>query len=133
EFQRTTGRKDGSMKRIAQCAVACLLGASSSWAQTPTAFSSGSLWVADYSAASLRAAVSAGKNTLIYSGGSSLSVPNHVEVARYVAKRVAEELGDALVLPVVPDSPQSGDRAYRDIMSAVSAARFTSVFVIADE
>jgi hypothetical protein len=121
------------MKRIAQFAVACVIGASSSWAQSPAAPAAGSLWTADYSTASLRAAASAGKNTLIYSGGSSLSVRNHVEVARYVVRRVAEELGDALVLPVLPDSAQSNDRACRDIMAALAAAPFTSVFVIADE
>ena len=121
------------MKRLAQSVVASLIGASSAWAQSPLASSSDSLWTADYSAASLRAAASAGKNTLIYSGGSSLFVSNHVEVARYVVRRVAEELGDALVLPVLPDSPQSNDRAYRDIMAALAAATFTSVFVIADE
>ena len=58
----------------------------------------------DYSQAELEAAVASGKTTLIYSGGSSMAVANHVEVARYVARRVAEELGNALVLPVTPDA-----------------------------
>ena len=63
--------------------------------------------MADYSPAELEAAVASGKTTLIYSGGSSMAVANHVEVARYVARRVAEELGNALVLPVAPDAPAS--------------------------
>ena len=58
-----------------------------------------SVFIEDYSQAELEAAVASGKTTLIYSGGSSMAVANHVEVARYVARRVAEELGNALVLP----------------------------------
>lgn len=70
---------------------------------------------------------------LIYSGGSCPSVAHHVEVARHVVRRVAEELGHALVLPVLPNPPQSNDRAHRDIMGALAAATFTSVLVTADE
>ena len=57
--------------------------------------------------ASLEAAVASGTTTLIHSGGSSMEVANHVQVARYVAQRVAEELGNALVLPVMSDAPAS--------------------------
>ncbi len=121
------------MKGIVLCLMACLISASFAQAQSSAALPSSSVWIADYSAASLRAAVLTGKSTLIYSGGSSLSVTNHVEVARYVVRRVAEELADALVLPVVPHAPGSYEKAYRDITGAVATASFTSVFVIADE
>ena len=120
------------MRRIAYAVCLCVIFASLSWAQSSTGPSK-SVWTADYSAADLRAAVSAGRDTLIFSGGSSLSVANHVEVAKYVVRRVAEELGRALVLPVVPDSPGGGEKAYRDLSAALAAAPFVSVFVIGDE
>ena len=71
----------------------------------------------DYTPTSLTAAVASGKTTLIYSGGSSTAVANHVEVARYVARRVAEELANALVLPIrsdVSESPASRRSGARD-------------------
>jgi len=98
-----------------------------------------SVFMADYSQAEIEAAVAAGKTTLIYSGGSSMAVANHVEVARYVARRVAEELGDALVLPVTADKPAPRRRsggavdAYDVVSRALHAGRFTNVVLIADE
>ena len=98
-----------------------------------------SVLFADYSEAEIEAAVAAGKTTLIYSGGSSMAVANHVEVARYVARRVAEELGDALVLPVTADNPAPRRRsggavdAYDVVSRALHAGRFTNVVIIADE
>jgi 4-carboxymuconolactone decarboxylase len=95
-----------------------------------------SVFFADYSQEEIAAVVAAGKTTLIYSGGSSMAVANHVEVARYVARRVAEELGNALVLPVTPDA-QSRRRgavdAYDIVTRALHAGHFTSVVIIADE
>jgi len=121
------------MKGVALCVLLCVLGVLPSWAQSPPVSSAASVWIADYAPDGVRAAVASGRNTLIYSGGSSLSVANHVEAARYVARRVAEELGDALVLPIAPDSPGAADRAYRDIAAAAQAAPFKIVVVIADE
>ena len=98
-----------------------------------------SVFFADYSQEEIAAAVAAGKTTLIYSGGSSMAVANHVEVARYVARRVAEDLGNALVLPVAPDKPaarrQSASTigAYEVVSHALHAGRFTKVVIIADE
>lgn len=102
-----------------------------------------SVWIADYSESEIEAAVASGKTTLIYSGGSSMAVANHVQVARYVARRVAEELADALVLPVTPDAPASvrsrgagrgaPGGAYEIVSRAIRAGRFTNVVVIADE
>jgi 4-carboxymuconolactone decarboxylase len=100
-----------------------------------------SVFIADYSPSELDAAIASGRTTLIYSGGSSMAVANHVAVARYVARRVAEELGNALVLPVTTDTPASSRRgagrgasdAYDAVSGALHAGRFTSVVVIADE
>ncbi|HVY64061.1 MAG TPA: hypothetical protein VHH11_04485 [Gammaproteobacteria bacterium] len=100
-----------------------------------------SVFIADYSQAGIAAAVASGKTTLIYSGGSSMAVANHVEVARYVARRVAEELGNALVLPVTPDTPARPGRAggrgavdpYDVVTRALHAGRFTNVVILADE
>ena len=97
-----------------------------------------SVFFADYSQEEIEAAVAAGKTTLIYSGGSSMAVANHVEVARYVARRVAEELGDALVLPVTPDTTAARRRdgvvdAHEIVSRALHAGRFTDVVIIADE
>jgi 4-carboxymuconolactone decarboxylase len=95
----------------------------------------------DYTAETVKAAVASGKTTLIYSGGSSMAVGSHVQVARYVAQRVAEELANALVLPVTPDaaaSPTSRRRgapadAYDLVSRAIRSGGFESVVIIADE
>jgi 4-carboxymuconolactone decarboxylase len=97
-----------------------------------------SVWLPDYAPGELDAAVAAGKTTLIYSGGSSMAVANHVETARYVARRVAEELGDALVLPITPAGSnrlagRGKPSAYDTVSAALRANRFTRVVVIADE
>ena len=121
-------------------AVLPLLLATVASAQTPAA-SPRSVWIADYSPDGVKTAVAAGKTTLIYSGGSSMAVANHVEVARYVARRVAEELGNALVLPIVPTPARAGSAAanrgsdgpFEIVTRAVAAADFKEVFVVADE
>jgi 4-carboxymuconolactone decarboxylase len=131
-----------SIQRFASLAVAAALLLSSSLAGLLPAGAAAlprSVWMADYTPDEMDAAVGSGKTTLIYSGGSSMAVANHVEVARYVARRVAEELGNALVLPVIPEEPsrRSSGRdsidAYEIVSRALRARRFTNVVVIADE
>ena len=106
-------------------------------AETPTP--SRSVWTADHSQDEIEAAVASGKTTLLYNGGSSMAVANHVEVARYVARRVAEELGNALVLPVTASAPsrrssaRSAPDAYELVSRALRASRFSDVLIIADE
>ena len=129
------------MKTAAVLMLACLLGAPL-WAQSVTP--ARSVWMEDHTAATVEAAVASGTTTLIHSGGSSMEVANHVQVARYVAQRVAEELGNALVLPVMPDAPASptsrrpaasgapGD-AYDSVSRAIRAGGFKDVVIIADE
>jgi hypothetical protein len=101
-----------------------------------------SVWMDDHSAEGVKAAVAAGKTTLIYSGGSSLAVANHVQVARYVAQRVAEELTNALVLPIIPSAPGTAANrpgttgpadAYGVLNRAITSNGFRNVMVIADE
>jgi hypothetical protein len=116
-------------------AIGCLP-ALSSWAQPVPP--SRSVWIDDYTPATLTAAVASGKTTLIYSGGSSTAVANHVEVARYVARRVAEELANALVLPIRSDVAESASRdeaatAYEAVSAAIRSGGFEDVVIIADE
>jgi hypothetical protein len=86
--------------------------------------------MADLSPEALKAAVASGKTTLIYSGGSSTAVANHVQVARYVAQRVAEELANALVLPITTDGPGAAS----DVVNrAIRTGGFKNVMVVADE
>jgi hypothetical protein len=90
---------------------------------------SGSVWVEDYGADAMKAAVAAGKTTLIYYGGSSLAVANHREVARYVAERVAEELTNALVLPIIPNDAE----AYGAVNRAITVGGFKNVMIMGDD
>jgi hypothetical protein len=113
--------------------LACLLGVPL-WAESATP--ARSVWMEDYTPEALAAAVASGKTTLVYSGGSSMAVANHVQVARYVARRVAEELANALVLPVMPDDRAADGapgNAYETVSRALRANAFEDVVIIADE
>jgi creatinine amidohydrolase len=67
-----------------------------------------SVWIDDLTWPEVRDAIAAGKRTaIIYSGSSEQNGPHmvigkHNIVANYMAQRIAEELGDALVYPVIP-------------------------------
>ena len=110
------------MKIAVAVLIAFLLGA-------PGRAQSGSVWVEDYGADAMKTAVAAGKTTLIYYGGSSLAVANHREVARYVAQRVAEELTNALVLPIIPDDRE----AYGAVNRAITGGGFKNVMIMGDD
>jgi hypothetical protein len=114
-----------SLKIAALVGIACA--ASFSAAGQPVT-ASRSVWLADYTPATLAAAVASGKTTLIYSGGSSAAVANHIEVARYIARRVAEELDNALVLPIESDAA-----AHEAVGDAIRAGGFRDVVILADE
>jgi creatinine amidohydrolase len=70
----------------------------------------GSAWIDDLTWPEIRDAIAAGKRTaIVYTGsteqnGPHMVVGKHNIVARYVAQRIAEQLGDALVYPVMPFS-----------------------------
>ena len=73
-----------------------------------------SVYVEDLTWTEVRDAIVAGKTTaIIYSGsteqnGPHMALGKHNFVARFVAGRVADELGDALVYPTMPFAP-TGD------------------------
>ena len=67
-----------------------------------------SVWIDDLTWPEVRDAIAAGKQTaIIYVGSSEQNGPHmvigkHNFIARSLAQRIAEELGDALVYPVLP-------------------------------
>ena len=74
----------------------------------PAFAQSHSVWIEDYAGEDIVAAVDAGKTTLIYcvgslhSDGPVVAVGKHNHVTQFVIQRVAEQLGNALVLPILP-------------------------------
>jgi creatinine amidohydrolase len=75
-----------------------------------------SLLIEDLTWTEVRDAIAAGKTTAIYYAGSTeqngphMALGKHNFIAHYVAQRIAEELGNALVYPVMPFGP-TGDIA----------------------
>jgi creatinine amidohydrolase len=73
-----------------------------------------SVYIEDLTWTEVRDAIAAGKTSaIIYAGsteqnGPHLALGKHTFIAHYVAGRVAEELGDALVYPTMPFAP-TGD------------------------
>lgn len=67
-----------------------------------------SVWIDDLTWPEVRDAIAAGKSTAIIFVGSSeqngphMAIGKHNFIARYCAERIAGELGDALVYPVIP-------------------------------
>jgi hypothetical protein len=95
-----------------------------------------SVWIADYTGQEVMAAVAAGKTTLIYCGGAThadgpaVTTGKHVNVGHYVAQRVAEEIGTALVLPINPYAPASAQMTHT---SPASAAIVGGTISLSDE
>ncbi len=73
-----------------------------------------SVFIADLTWPEVRTAIAQGKTTAIYYAGSTeqngphMALGKHNVIASYVAGRVAEQLGNALVYPVLPFAP-TGD------------------------
>src|SRR5690348_14123733 len=67
-----------------------------------------SVWIDDHTWPEVQEAIAAGKRTaIIYAGSSEQNGPHmvigkHNFIARALAQRIAEELGDALIYPVLP-------------------------------
>ena len=117
------------MKTVtALSAIVCGIGWIGLQAEAQPANASRSIWIDDYTPATLTSAVASGKTTLIYSGGSSTAVANHVQVASYVARRVAEELANALVLRFRPEpiAPEA-------LSQVIRSGGFRDVVILADE
>ena len=83
---------------------------------TPQAQPISSLFIEDLTWPEVRDAIANGKTTAIYYAGSTeqngphMALGKHNFVARYVAGRIAEELGNALAYPILPFAP-TGDAA----------------------
>src|SRR5215510_1595808 len=82
--------------------IAALLIAAPAYGQTQ------SVWIDDLTWPEVQDAIAGGKRTaIIYAGSSEQNGPHmvigkHNFIARALAQRIAEELGDALVYPVLP-------------------------------
>ena len=78
------------------------------------AASTPSLFVEDLTWTEVRDAIAAGKTTAIYYAGSAeqngphMVIGKHTFLARAISERIAQELGNALVYPVMPFAP-TGD------------------------
>ncbi len=87
---------------------ACFLIAAMVIAAFPAHGETRSVWIDDLTWPEVRDAIAEGKRTaIIYTGSSEQNGPHmvigkHNFVAHYEAQRIAEELGDALVYPVLP-------------------------------
>ena len=87
------------------CALLALL---LSFAATPASAQPRPLWIDDLTWVEVRDAIAAGKTTAIIFFGSSeqngphMAVGKHNFIARYCAEKIAGQLGDALVYPVIP-------------------------------
>jgi creatinine amidohydrolase/Fe(II)-dependent formamide hydrolase-like protein len=74
----------------------------------PASAQSNSVMIEDLTWPEIRAAIAAGKTTAIYYAGSAeqngphMAIGKHNFIAQYVARRIAEDLGNALVYPVMP-------------------------------
>jgi creatinine amidohydrolase/Fe(II)-dependent formamide hydrolase-like protein len=103
-----TARGCGTRRRAPLVSLLLSLLAGSAYGQA------GSVFLEDLTWPEVRAAIAAGRTTAIYYAGSTeqngphMALGKHNVVARYVAGRIAQELGNALVYPVLPFAP-TGD------------------------
>ena len=92
----------------------------------------GSLFIEDLTSPEVSAAIASGKTAAIYYAGSTeqngphMATGKHNFVARYVAQRIAETLGDALVYPVMPFAPTG------DAMRKTDHMRFAGSVSVSD-
>jgi creatinine amidohydrolase len=94
--------------RPPQLLVVMLAGLLAAFVTAPATAQTRSVWIDDLTWPEVRDAIAAGKSTAIIFVGSSeqngphMAIGKHNFIARYCAQRIAEELGDALVYPVLP-------------------------------
>lgn len=95
------------MKIVAAVSIGVLLA-------VPGLAQSQSVFVEDLTGQEVTSAVAAGKTTAIYCSGAvhadgpAIAVGKHAFLCRSLAERAATELGNALVLPINPYAPNSG-------------------------
>jgi len=96
------------MRELVGCVIAMLTAAALPHAQDR------SVLIEDLTWTEVRDAIAGGKTTAIYYAGSieqngpGLALGKHLFLAHYVAQRIAERLGNALVYPTMPFAP-TGD------------------------
>ncbi len=139
--------------RVAILALMLLALASSAAAQP------GSVMIEDLTWPEVTSAIVAGKTTAIYYAGSTeqngphLAIGKHNFVAQYAAQRIAEELGNALVYPIMPFaltgdpvkktdhmkfpgsvslSPATFGAVAREVAASAISAGFRNVFLMGD-
>jgi creatinine amidohydrolase/Fe(II)-dependent formamide hydrolase-like protein len=125
----------------------------------PAAAQSGSVMIEDLTWPEVRSAIAAGKTTAIYFAGSTeqngphLAIGKHNFIAQHVARKIAEELGNALVYPVMPFaltgdpakktehmrfpgsvslSPETFGAVAREVTASAISAGFRNVFLMGD-
>ncbi len=87
-----------------------------------------SLYIEDLTWMEVRDLVASGKTTaIVYSGsieqnGPHMALGKHLFLAHYIAGKIAEELGDALVYPTIPFAP-TGDPIPEDRSHGLSRER----------
>lgn len=96
---------------MTKCVIAiCVMGASMAVASAQPK----SVLIEDMTWTEVRDAIAAGKTTAVYYAGSieqngpGLALGKHLFLAHYIAQRIAEQLGNALVYPTMPFAP-TGD------------------------
>ena len=144
--QRNRATFAGKSDDVIRCAllVLCFV-PMAAWAQ--------SLYIEELTSPEVKTAIAAGKTTAIYYAGSTeqngahLALGKHNFVARHVAGRIAETLGNALVYPVLPFaptgehmkfagsvnvSPQTFAAVARDVANSAVATGFKTVVLMGD-
>ena len=92
-----------------------------------------SLLIEDMTWTEVRDAIAAGKTTAVYYAGSieqkgqGLALGKHLFLAHYIAQRIAEELGNALVYPAVKDDGRGSTGVNGD--QTIGTAELGKMFV----
>lgn len=125
----------------------------------PSVAQPSSVMIEDLTWPEIRSAIAAGKTTAIYYAGSAeqngphMVIGKHIFVAQYAARRIAEDLGNALVYPVMPYaltgdpvkktghmrfpgsvslSPETFGGVAREVAESAISAGFRNIFLMAD-
>ena len=120
---------------------------------------SASVMIEDLTWPEVRSAIAAGKTSAIYYAGSTeqngphMAIGKHNFVAQHVGRRIAEELGNALVYPVMPFaltgdpakktghmqfpgsvslSPETFGAVAREVAASAISAGFRNIFLMGD-
>ena len=112
-----------------------------------------SVFIGDLTSPEVQEAIASGKTTAIYYAGSTeqngphMALGKHNVIAEYLAGRVAQELGNALALPVLPFAPTGdpmkfpgtvnlSDKTFgavaREVAASMLAAGFRNVVLMGD-